>query len=55
VITYSETIGLTSILSSAHWTGLLRGGNYDIVIPAFLREAGRRIGHPYPSSPGSDP
>lgn len=55
MITYPETIGLTSILSSSHWTGLLRDGHYNVVIPAFLREAGRRIDHLYPGSPGSDP
>jgi hypothetical protein len=55
VITYPETVGLTSLLSSPHWTRLIRQGNYYTAIPAFLREAGRRIGHPYPDSPRNEP
>jgi TniQ len=55
VITYPETVGLTSLLSSPHWTRLLQRGDYHLAIPAFLREAGRRIGHPYPANPRNDP
>jgi hypothetical protein len=55
VITYPETVGLTSLLSSPSWTSLLRRGDYYTAIPAFLREAGRRIGHPYPDKPRNDP
>lgn len=55
VITYPETVGLTSLLSSPHWTSLLRRGDYYTAIPEFLREAGRRIGHPYPDKPQNDP
>jgi hypothetical protein len=55
VITYPETVGLASLLSSLHWTSLLQRRNYHIGLPAFLREAGRRIGHPYPESPRNDP
>jgi hypothetical protein len=55
VITYPETVGLTSLLSSLSWTSQLCRGDYYTAIPAFLREAGRRIGHPYPDKPGNDP
>lgn len=55
MITYPETVGLTSLLSSPHWIRLLQRGDYHLAIPAFLREAGRRIGHPYPANPRNDP
>lgn len=55
VITYPETVGPTSVLSSPHWIRLLQRGNYHRAVPAFLSEAGRRIGHPYPASPRHAP
>jgi hypothetical protein len=55
VITYPETVGLTSLLSSLHWTSRLRRGDYHTDVPAFLREAGRCIGHPFPDKPRNDP
>jgi hypothetical protein len=53
VITYPETVGLASLLSSPYWTRLIVRSSSSI--PAFLLEAGRRIGHPYPENLRNDP
>ena len=55
VITYPETVGLTSLLSSPHWTRMLQRGNYHVAIPAFLHEEGRPDRPPLPRQPPARP